>query len=74
MAPIGHGLEDEYFNRFDFVYLDIDDPANADFLKQLGFRYQPHFLLIDGQGKIIQQWLGPVAAEDFRAAFNPLLQ
>jgi len=74
MAPIVHGLEVEYFNRINFVYLDIDDSANADFLKQLGYRYQPHFMLIDEQGSVLQQWLGPVGAEDFRAAFDSYLQ
>ncbi len=74
MAPIVHGLEVEYFNKINFVYLDVDDNANADFLKQLGYRYQPHFMLIDGQGNVLQQWLGPVEAGDFRVAFDSYLQ
>ena len=74
MAPIVHGLEVEYFNRINFVYLDVDDNANSDFLKQLGYRYQPHFMLIDGQGTVLQQWLGPVGVGDFRAAFDSQLQ
>ncbi len=74
MAPIVHGLETEYFSQLPFVYLDIDDPANADTLSYLDFRYQPQFFLIDGEGKVLQQWLGPVKAEDFRSAFNTHLQ
>lgn len=74
MAPIVHGLEVEYLDKINFVYLDVDDSANADFLRQLGYRYQPHFILIDGQGNTLQQWLGPVAADDFRAAFDTYLQ
>jgi hypothetical protein len=70
MAPIVHGLEIEYFGAINFVYLDIDDAANANFLRELGFRYQPHFILLDGEGNILQQWLGPVSADDFRVAFN----
>jgi len=70
MAPIVHGLEVEYFGAINFVYLDIDDAVNANFLKELGFRYQPHFILLDGEGNILQQWLGPVSADDFRVAFN----
>jgi len=73
MAPIVHGLEVEYFDKINFVYLDVDDGANASFLKQLGYRYQPHFMLIDGQGAVLKQWLGPVEAEDFRAAFDSKL-
>ena len=69
MAPIVHGLEVEYAGEINFVYLDIDDPGNDKFKNDLGFRYQPHFLLIDGEGNIIQQWLGPVTADQFREAF-----
>jgi hypothetical protein len=74
MAPIVHGLETEYFGSINFVYLDIDDAATEDLLKFLGFRYQPHFFLIDGEGNVLQQWLGRVSAEDFRSAFDAQLQ
>ena len=70
MAPIVHGLEPEFYDTINFVYLDIDDPVNADTLRFLGFRYQPHFFLIDGEGNILQQWLGPVTADELRLTFN----
>jgi hypothetical protein len=74
MAPIVHGLEAEYANQINFAYLDIDDPANEEFKKALGYRVQPHFFLIDGNGEIIQQWLGSVSEADFKAAFDALNQ
>jgi hypothetical protein len=74
MAPIVHGLESEYSGQVNFVYLDVDNPGNSDFKKELGYKYQPHFLLIDGEGRVLQQWLGPVSAEDFKAAFDTHLQ
>jgi thioredoxin-like negative regulator of GroEL len=70
MAPIVHGLEAEYSGKINFVYLDIDDPANDGFKRQLGFRYQPHILLLNGDGTIIQQWLGPVSEDDLRTALQ----
>ena len=73
MAPIVHGLEVEYAGQINFVYLDMANSGNEAFLKQLGFRYQPHFMLIDGEGNIIQQWLGPVAAQAFRDSFSSVL-
>ena len=73
MAPIVHGLEAKYAGQIDFLYLDIDDPRNADAKEQLGFRVQPQFLLLDMDGKVIQEWLGPVQAEDFEAAFTQVL-
>lgn len=73
MAPIVHGLEVEYAGQINFVYLDMSDSRNEAFLKQLGFRYQPHFMLIDGEGNIIQQWLGPVTAQAFRDSFSSVI-
>ena len=70
MAPIVHGLETEYKDRINFVYLDIDDPRNETFKRDLGYRVQPHFLLIDGDGSIIQQWIGPVPEETFQFSFD----
>ena len=74
MAPIVHGLEAEFHNLINFVYLDIDDPANTDTLRYLGYRYQPHFILVDGEGNIIQQWLGPVTADELRLALETQVQ
>lgn len=68
-----HGLESEYYGRINFVYLDIDDPANDSFKEQLSYRYQPHLFLIDGDGKIIQQWVGPVPREELVSAFDNML-
>ena len=73
MAPVVHGLEDEYYDRMNFAYLDIDNPASDPFKQQLGFRYQPHYFLLDADGNVIQQWVGSVSAEDFRAAFESAL-
>ena len=69
MAPVVHGLEVQYFGQIGFVYLDIDDPANAEFKKQFNFRYQPQFFLVDGEGTILKEWIGYVPLADFEAAF-----
>ena len=72
MAPIVHGLEIEYFGKIKFAYLDIDDPANEEFKKALGYRVQPHLFLLDGEGNIIQQWVGRVSADELRAVFDSI--
>ncbi|NMC14653.1 MAG: thioredoxin fold domain-containing protein [Chloroflexi bacterium] len=72
MAPVINGLEWKYQGRISFVYLDIDDPANQPFKKALGYKYQPHFFLIDGQGNILNQWLGYVPIENFEAVLMPM--
>ena len=68
MAPVVHGLEARYSDRIDFVYLDIDDPRTAPFKSQLGYLVQPHFFMLDGQGEILQQWVGMVSEPDLEAA------
>lgn len=69
LAPIVHGLEAVYGDRVNFIYLDIDDPLNYSTMRQLGYRYQPHLLLLDAQGNILQQWLGYVSGTDLEKAF-----
>lgn len=73
MAPVVHGLEIEYFGQIDFTYLDVDDPLNDDFKRELGYRVQPHYFLLDGNGNILEQWLGSVTSDEFRSAFDSVL-
>ena len=68
-----HGLEVEYFDRINFIYLDVDDPANENFKDQFGFRYQPQMILLDGKGQVVQQWIGPIPKEEFVTAFKAIL-
>ncbi|HSF83658.1 MAG TPA: hypothetical protein VLA49_20670 [Anaerolineales bacterium] len=70
MAPIVHGLESFYSEDVQFTYLDIDDLANDNFKSALGYRVQPHFFLLDGQGNIISQWVGPVSADELASAIE----
>lgn len=72
MKPVVHGLEDRYRDRIDFVYLDVDDPATAELKAQLGFAYQPYFVLVDAGGAVVRSWKGAVAEADFVAAFEAL--
>jgi thioredoxin-related protein len=65
-----HGLEQQYGEQVDFVYLDIDDPRNDSFKQQFGYRVQPHIFLLDGSGEIIQQWVGMVSAEELGTALQ----
>ncbi len=74
MVPIVHGLEAEYDQRVQFIYLDIDDPQTDPLKTELGFRYHPHFLLLSPKGDILQQWVGPVDADRFREVFNSVLE
>ncbi len=68
-----HGLEAEWGNEINFVYLDIDDNRNTRFKKALGFRYLPHLFLLDGEGYILEQWVGVVERSVLEEAFQRLI-
>jgi hypothetical protein len=65
-----HGLEAEYAGKVSFIYLDIDDPATTPFKRELGYRVQPNLFLLDGDGNVVQQWLGRVSAADLMPALD----
>jgi thioredoxin-related protein len=69
-----HGLEAQYAGKVRFVYLDIDDPDTTTFKRDLGYRVQPHLFLLDGEGNVVNQWLGYVSAEDMVPALDSLSQ
>ena len=70
MAPIVHGLEQEWGSRVDFIYLDIADPANADAKERFGFRATPHFFLVDARGTVRRTWQGAVERDTLVAALR----
>lgn len=72
MEPIVHGLEEQYGDQIDFVYLDIDDPETNDEKELYSFRVQPHFLLVGADGEIIEQWFGYNSENVFTEAFADL--
>jgi thioredoxin-like negative regulator of GroEL len=74
MMPIVHGLEQRYDGQIEFVYLDTDDPAVAPFMEEMEMIARPHFYLLDAQGNIVDQWLGPIKEEQFVRVFDELLE
>jgi hypothetical protein len=73
MVPIVHGLEAEFGEQMNFIYLDIDDPENQENKRLLKYRYQPHFILIDKMGNVIQQWVGFVSENELRLGIEKAL-
>lgn len=73
MEPIVHGLENEYSQQLDFIYYDIDAPESKDAMQEYNFRVQPHFILLDADGEILNEWFGSVPVEQFVAAFDEAL-
>ncbi|MBI5714035.1 MAG: hypothetical protein HZC38_11535 [Chloroflexi bacterium] len=65
-----HGLQAKYEDKIQFTYLDIDDPNTRSFKHALGYRAQPHFFLLDTNGKTVKEWLGFVQESDLETAFG----
>jgi len=73
MAPMVHGLEAKYFGKIQFTYLDASDPRTQGFQRALGFRYQPEFYLLDGEGRLLHKFVGYVSQDEFEAEFTKYL-
>ncbi len=67
------GLEADYYGKINFVFLDIDDPANETFKNELRFIYQPQLFLLDGNGQVLHEWVGPLPREEFEKVFEAVL-
>ena len=68
-----HGLEGQYCDDVNFVYLDVDDNATQQFKNALGYVYQPHLFLLDRDGNILNQWVGYVQGEELESAISNAL-
>jgi hypothetical protein len=73
MAPVVHGLEQQYAGRITFAYLDVDDPDATWLKEELGYRTQPHLLLLDSEGGVVKEWVGVTSENHLTVAFNALL-
>ncbi len=74
MAPMVHRLEAEYFGKILFTYLDADDPRTQIFQSELGFFYQPEIYFLDGNGVVLQKFIGPVSEDELRDLFETYVQ
>jgi hypothetical protein len=74
MAPMVHGLEAKYAGKIQFTYLDADDPRTDDFQQALGFYYQPEVYLLDGEGSVLQKWVGYTSEQQFEDVFAQYVQ
>ena len=65
-----HGAEEIFGEQIRFTYLDIDDPANRDLLLELPYFGPPTLLLLDGEGEVLTQLVGPITYEQLAIALQ----
>lgn len=73
MAPVVHGLEEQYEGRTDFLYLHVGEARNAEAKERLGFGSTPHFFFLRADGTTAEVMQGVVPADSVRGALERLL-
>jgi thioredoxin-like negative regulator of GroEL len=73
MAPVVHGLEQEYAGRIDFLYLNVADARNDSAKRALGFTSTPHFFFRRADGSTVKAMQGVVPEDSVRRALDVLL-
>ena len=73
MAPIVHGLEQQYDTRIDFLYLDVQDGRTASAKARLGFVATPHFFLLDSAGRVLREWQGVIPADTLESGLRRVI-
>jgi thioredoxin-related protein len=63
----------EVAGSFNWVFYDVDDPANASVAQAYAVRAIPMIVLEDAQGKRLGQMVGGTTPENFRAFLQKAL-
>jgi thioredoxin-like negative regulator of GroEL len=74
MAPIVHGLEQQYGDRIDFLYLNVEDARTAAPKARLGYRATPHFFTLTAEGRVLEQWQGIEEASVIEGRLRRLME
>ena len=60
MAPIVHGLEQQFLGRVDFLHLHVGEPRTSEAKARLGFTSTPHIVLLREDGTKVEEFIGVV--------------
>ena len=63
MMPIVDGLAREFMDQAAVLQLDANETENARLQQQFGVRGHPSFVVLDGNGRALQTFIGPQTAE-----------
>lgn len=68
MTPIVNRLEEEFEDQVTVLQLDVGQQANAELQSQYDLRGHPSFVVLDGDGLVVQRFLGPQTEGALRQA------
>ena len=74
LAPVILGIESQYIDRVNFIYLDVDDPGTDTLKSNLNYRLiaRPRLYLLDPQGNLLRDWTGYVPREELQNAIDTI--
>lgn len=72
MAPDITATKAEFGSTVEYLHLDVDDPANAALIEQFAVAGTPTFVLLDGEGQIVQRWQGSTDISEIETALAAL--
>ncbi len=56
-AQLMRTFQDRYRGQVTFTFLDVIDPRNASTMESLHDLFSPQFVLLDGKGHILNEWI-----------------
>lgn len=74
MAPIVDGLSDEFAGRATVQQLSAAEQANAELQAQYDVRGHPSFVILDGEGRVVQRFFGPQTEETLHLALEQAVE
>lgn len=74
MRPIVNGLEAEFQDQIEVIWLDASVPANVELQQSYGLRGHPAFAVLDREGMVAEIFFGPQSETDLRAALTAVLE
>ena len=67
-------LNEEYSDRVDFFYLDMDQAETLGIMSNLAARDRSTYIILDADGNEVHRWIGPLpfggAAHDLEVALG----
>lgn len=55
-----NGLEDQFSDEIEFVWLDIDDSSSLPTREKYGIVQRTRYILVDESDTVILRWFGPL--------------
>jgi thioredoxin-like negative regulator of GroEL len=73
MAPIVDGLSDEFEGRATVLQLNAAEQTNEELQARYDVRGHPSFVVLDGDGRVVQRFFGPQAVEILRQELEQVM-